>query len=76
MKEFKEAIKGMTESGRVFNKDGKCIGFIDFRKPSGQNEGYDCPVKEYDLVKEPETIKEKLKRISKPNLIEVDNEKL
>lgn len=63
LREIKELVKGMTKSGAIYNKDGKVVGFIDFKKPDGENEGFDCP------VKEPENIREKLKRISKPNLI-------
>jgi len=72
-KEFEQFLKNVksNQSGSVFDEAGKLIGFVDFAKPSGQNQGYDCPI--FDCPKE-ETDKERLKRISKPKLIEVEND--
>jgi hypothetical protein len=72
-KKFEQFLKNVksNESGPVFNEAGKLIGFVDFKKPSGQNQGYDCPI--FDFPKE-ETDKERLKRISKPKLTEMEND--
>jgi len=49
----------------IFNESGKIVGFISWKKE--RYEGYDCPIES-----EPESIKQKLKRISKPKIIEVE----
>ncbi len=57
----------MSESGlqMFFDENGKVMAFICRGKRDGHNERYDCPIE-----KPEESLKEKLKRISKPKIVE------
>lgn len=73
IKEFEEFFGEVNESLEkrsplLFDKTGKFRGFATYAKPAGQNPGYDCPVEHQEI--KPETIQEKLKRISKPKIWE------
>jgi hypothetical protein len=67
---FLEKYKDQLAQGKtvIFDEFGKVAGFVSYPKPSG-HEGFDCPVDQ--LIKE-ETLKEKLKRLSRPKLIEIE----
>ena len=48
----------------LFDESGKLAGFVSYAKSDGNNQGFDCPIEEPE-----ESLKDKLKRISKPRVL-------